>query len=615
MSSTRRTDAVPLPEYPRPQLQREQFTILNGWWDYAITSADTAAESWDGQILVPFSPETEASGVRRQLQPHETLHYRRTLSLTARPGHRTVLHFGAVDQSCRVFVNDIEVATHVGGYLPFSADITDALGDGDTHELRVEVRDVSDTSHHSVGKQRLKRGGIWYTAQSGIWQTVWLETVPDAHVAALCMRTPGIRDGLETAMLELRVDAADDGVHPVTVAVRAEGELVAEAIAVSGAEVRISIPQPRTWSPEHPFLYDLAITLGDDRVTSYVGLRTVELAPDVHGVPRLHLNGMPYPHIGVLDQGYWPGTLYTAPDDAALVRDIEAMKELGFTMLRKHIKIEPLRWYHHCDRLGMLVWQDMVNGGENYKPWVITAPVLSPHIRMRDHRYRAFGRADSAGREQFLREVDATIELLRNVPSLVAWVPFNEGWGQFDAAAVAERVRALDPDRLIDHASGWHDQGAGDMRSLHVYFQPIRPARWWGRDGRALVVSEYGGYNLRLPGHVYPAKEFGYGRFATREQLTAAYERLHRRQVLPGIARGLSGTVYTQLADVEDESNGLLTADRSELKPDADVVRAINADFRRLFAEATMEAGPAPSTPAPGAAPSPEPTPTKETGR
>ncbi len=589
-------DAVPLPEYPRPQLRREGFTILNGTWDHAFTAAGAPQpDTWDGPIVVPFSPETELSGVGRQLQPDETLWYRRTFTASARAGERVILHFGAVDQSCRVRVNGVEVVTHVGGYLPFSADVTDALtanpdGPDAPHELVVEVRDVSDTSYHARGKQRLRRGGIWYTAQSGIWQTVWLETVPTVHVAGLRMRTPGIRDGLAEATLELRVDASDHGAHPVTATVLAEGQVVVRADGVSGDDLLIRIPEPRTWSPEHPFLYDLEIALGDDRVESYVGLRSVEVAPDARGVPRLHLNGVPYPHIGVLDQGYWPGGLYTAPDDAALVRDIEAMKDLGFTMLRKHIKIEPLRWYFHCDRLGMLVWQDMVNGGRSYSPATITLPVLHPRIRISDRRHAAFGRQDAEGRAEFLRELDATVELLRNSPAVVTWVPFNEGWGQFDAADVAERVRALDPDRIVDHASGWHDQGAGDLRSLHVYFQPIRPARWWGRDGRALVVSEYGGYNLRLPGHDYPEREFGYRRAKDAAELTAQYERLHRRQVIPALERGLSATVYTQLSDVEDESNGILTADRTEVKLDPDTVRAINHDIRRRFAAVTTGA-------------------------
>ncbi len=583
--------AVRLPEYPRPQLRRGAFTILNGTWEHAFTAADASEPAvWDGAIVVPFSPETELSGVGRQLQPDETLWYRRTFAARARAGERVILHFGAVDQRCSVRVNGVEVATHVGGYLPFSVDVTDALDDRDVHELVVEVRDASDTSYHSRGKQKLRRGGIWYTAQSGIWQTVWLETVPEVHVAGLRMRTPGIRDGLAEAMLELRVEASDGGGHPVAATVLADGQVVVRADGVSGDDLRIRIPEPRTWAPEHPFLYDLEIALGDDRVESYVGLRTVEVAPDAAGMPRLHLNGAPYPHIGVLDQGYWPGGLYTAPDDAALVRDIQTMKDLGFTMLRKHIKIEPLRWYHHCDRLGMLVWQDMVNGGREYTPRVITLPVVHPRIRFSDTRYAAFGRADAEGRAEFLRELDETIELLRNSPAVVTWVPFNEGWGQFDAAEVAARVRSLDPDRVIDHASGWHDQRAGDLRSLHVYFQPIRPARWWGRDGRALVVSEYGGYNLRLPGHDYPEREFGYRRAKDSAELTAQYERLHRREIIPALERGLSATVYTQLSDVEDESNGILTADRTEVKLDADTVRAINHDIRRRFAAVTSGA-------------------------
>lgn len=585
------TPGVPLAAYPRPQLRRDGHQILNGWWECAFTEAGQAPTRWDLRILVPYSPETPRSGVGRQLQPHESLWYRRRFTHQARPGHRTVLHFGAVDQSCRVRVDGVEVTTHVGGYLPFAVDVTEALGAGDEHEIEVEVRDVSDASHHAVGKQRMRRGGIWYTAQSGIWQTVWMEEVPQTHVRALRLRTPAVRVGMATATLEVSVEASAPGA-PVTVAVRAGEAVVASAEGVAGTDLRLPIPRPRLWSPEDPFLYDLDIAIGDDRVSSYVGVRSVDVDRDARGMPRLRLNGEPYPHIGVLDQGYWGDDLYTPPDDDALVADIAAMKELGFTMLRKHIKVESLRWYHHCDRLGMLVWQDAVNGGTAYRPWVITAPVASPRIRLSDRWHRVFGRAEAAGREQFLTELDEMVDLLRNSPSVVTWVPFNEGWGQFDAAEVVDRLRRRDPDRVIDHASGWHDQHAGDLRSLHVYFQPIRPARWWGRDGRALVVSEFGGYSLRLPGHRYPAREFGYRRLGSREDLTRAYERLHRREVLPAIPRGLSATVYTQLADVEDESNGLLTADRTSLKPDATTVRALNAEFRRVFDAATRERSP-----------------------
>ena len=575
---------VPLPEYPRPQLRRKQYTVLNGWWDYAITPAGEDPSAWEGRILVPFSPEAELSGVGRQLQPDQTLWYRRQISAPAADGRRTILHFGAVDQSCRVLVDGRLVGTHEGGYLPFSIDITEFTGDGADHELLVAVRDLSDTSMHSVGKQRLKRGGIWYTAQSGIWQTVWLETVPAQHIRSL-----RIRPHLDDAQLELLVESSDGEPHAVSVTVSAEARVVAQADGVAGEELRLDISTPRPWSPEDPFLYDIEVRLVDDLVTSYAGMRSIEVRPDSSGVPRLHLNGEPYPHIGVLDQGYWPGGLYTAPTDEALVHDIRTMKELGFTMLRKHIKIEPQRWYHHCDRLGMLVWQDMVNGGERYRPVVITTPVVSPRIRFPDSWYRAFGRGERAGREEFLTELELTIRELGNAPSIVTWVPFNEGWGQFDAAATAERVRELDPGRLIDHASGWHDQRAGDIRSLHIYFQPVRPARWWGRDGRVVVISEFGGYSLRLPGHRYPEREFGYRRLTTRESMTAAYEKLHRREILPAIDRGLSGTVYTQLSDVEDESNGILTADRTEIKIDAGAVLALNQEFVRRYAAATGE--------------------------
>lgn len=574
--------AIPLPEYPRPQLRRDHFEVLNGVWKYAITAAGASPSGWDGDILVPFSPETELSGVGRQLQPDQTLWYRRDLVVAdLRADERVLLHFGAVDQRCEVRLGGRSVGAHDGGYLPFTLDITDAIESGVAQELVVEVRDVSDTSHHSRGKQKLQRGGIWYTAQSGIWQTVWLERVPDVHVADL-----RIRPVLEASAFDITVAASDGRAHPVVVSVAADGAEVARGTGTSGSVVRVPVPSPRLWSPEDPHLYDLDIRLGDDVVASYAGMRSVSMSRDASGMPRLFLNGEPYPHLGVLDQGYWADGLYTAPSDDALIRDIAAMKDLGFNMLRKHIKIEPLRWYHHCDRLGMLVWQDMVNGGRSYRAPVVLAPVVLP-MRLPDRWYRAFGRQDADGRSQFLAELDETVRVLGNSPSIVAWVPFNEGWGQFDAAAAADRVRALDPDRLIDHASGWHDQRAGDIRSLHVYFRPVRTSRSWGRDGRAVVVSEYGGYSLRFPGHDYPEGEFGYRRYDTVDDLTAAYERLHRDEILPAIARGLSGIVYTQLADVEDESNGLLTADRTVVKVRAEVVRSINRDLRAEYTRVT----------------------------
>jgi hypothetical protein len=278
--------------------------------------------------------------------------------------------------------------------------------------------------------------------------------------------------------------------------------------------------------------------------------------------------------------------MYTPSSDEDFVRDIRAMKELGFTLLRKHIKIEALRWYHHCDRLGMLVWQDMVNGGRRSSPLVVTTPVLAP-IRLDDRRHRAFGRQDAEGRDEFRAELDGTIALLAPSPSIVCWVPFNEGWGQFDSLEAVERIRALDPDRLIDHASGWHDQGGGDLRSHHVYFRSIRPRRSWGSDGRAVAISEYGGYSLRIAGHDHDFREFGYRRTRSTEELSAAFERLHRREVLPAVRRDVSAIVYTQLADVEGELNGLLTADRRVTKIPASRVRAVLAELRAEFARQT----------------------------
>ncbi|MFD5865349.1 glycoside hydrolase family 2 protein [Agromyces sp. NPDC127015] len=590
--------AAVLPEYPRPQLARDSHLSLNGWWEHAFTVDDRRPPAWAGAILVPFSPEAELSGVGRQLQPGEHLWYRRTVRLPE--GFlvdRVVLHFGAVDQRCRVFVDDVLVGAHAGGYLPFSLDVTDALADGEEHELVVDVVDPSDTSYHSRGKQSLKRGGIWYTAQSGIWQSVWIESVPALHVAGLDLR-PRLDDETVEVVVEASTPhepptggATETATGPAgppvaTVVLLADGLEVARAEGAAGATLTLAVPQARRWSPDDPYLYDVEVRLGDDLVRSYVGMRSVGVAPDAFGRPRLVLNGEPVFHAAVLDQGYWPEGLYTPPSDEAMVHDLTSMKALGFNAVRKHIKIEPLRWYHHCDRLGLLVWQDMVNGGRRYNPAVITAPVKLP-VRLDDRRHRRFGRQDASGRAEFTVELESTVRLLKNAPSVVVWVPFNEGWGQFDALDAVERVREIDPSRVVDHASGWHDQGGGDLLSLHVYFRRLKPGRDWGRDGRAVVVSEYGGYSLRLPGHEFSPREFGYRRYRSVDALTDGFVELHRREVLPAIAAGLSGIVYTQLSDVEDELNGLLTADRTVVKVDADRVRDVLGELFAEFAAAT----------------------------
>lgn len=581
-----------LQEYPRPQLVRASYLNLNGLWEYAISApgvppradpdgvtagaGEAAAGAADGQILVPFSPEVPLSGVGRQLQPGEHLRYWRSFTLAADfVQDRVLLHFGAVDQRCSVRINGVDVGGHHGGFLPFTLDITAALqhgpqGAAGPHTLSVDVQDDSDTSHHSRGKQKLKRGGIWYTAQSGIWQTVWLESVPETHVEKLALLPD-----LAGSAVEVTVQGAA-GTATVVIADDV-GELTTVSVEAN-VPTRIHLDRARPWSPEDPFLYDVQVTFGGDQVSSYFGLRSFGVGPDADGHQRLLLNGEPYFHAGLLDQGYWSDGFLTPPSDAAMIHDIATAKRLGFTMLRKHIKVEPLRWYHHCDRLGMLVWQDMVNGGSNYKAPIITAPVLLP-LRLKDNNYARFGRESAQGRADFMDELRQTVELLRNVASLAVWVPFNEAWGQFDALAATAEIRRLDPSRTIDHASGWHDQGGGDLKSLHIYFTPFKLRSRWKKDPRTVVLSEYGGYSLRIPGHDFSAREFGYRRYRSAADLGQAFTRLHEREIVPAIADGLSAVVYTQLSDVEDELNGLLSYDRRVLKLPEPVIRAVTAQL------------------------------------
>lgn len=543
--------ACPLPEYPRPQMIRESYLNLNGVWKYAITKEEGAPADYQGEIVVPFSPETELSEVEKTVMPDEILWYKRTLTLPAGFNKgRVLLNFGAVDQLCEVFVNGSSVGEHIGGYTSFSFDITNALKKGE-NELIVKVKDESDTGFRSRGKQKLKRGGIWYTPQSGIWQTVWLESVPEKYLSRLIIKPLFDERAVEvTAVSEF----------DILCEVKACGR---KASGSANTPIRLEIGEFEPWSPESPKLYDLVVTAGKDELKSYFAMRKFSVEADEQGVKRMFLNGRPYFHNGLLDQGYWSDGFYTAPSDEAMIYDITAMKLLGFNMLRKHIKIEPMRWYYHCDRLGMLVWQDMMNGGGEYKAATITLPLVTDrHIK--DNKYARFARESERGRCEYREELTEMINQLISVPSIALWTPFNEGWGQFDAKKAVELILSLDDTRLIDHASGWHDQKIGDIRSWHVYFRPYK----FKKDplGRAVALTEFGGYNMRVGGHAFNERDFGYKKFKDKEELKKAFIDLYEKEIIPAKAKGLCASVYTQVSDVEDELNGLLTYDRRELK-------------------------------------------------
>lgn len=579
-----------LEEYPRPLLMREDYQILNGWWDYAFTIDYKQPQQYEGRILVPFSPETALSGVGRQLKPDEYLWYRRNFDL---PGwdrekgqNRILLHFGAVDQSCEVRINGHKVKRHTGGYLPFEVDIS-RYAQESANELIVAVKDLSDTSYHSKGKQKLNAGGMFYTAQSGIWQTVWLEKVPKTYIKEI-KTVPDIEKKIIrikvsssystdkknvdklSRNLPIEIKIRKPGLYPDPVVkpsqISTEDMLETAVLAVSDKWIEIPIESISLWNCETPYLYYFEVKLGDDRAISYFAMRKFSLETKVHEeFLRICLNGEVQFQNGVLDQGYWPESLYTPPSDAAMIFDIQEMKKTGFNMVRKHLKIEPQRWYYHCDRLGIVVWQDMVNGGSYYKHWFVTygATLLSwLRIPMRDVYPRLLSREAKAGRLEFIREMKETIRLLGNHPSIAAWVIFNEGWGQFQTEDMTRIVRRLDPNRLIDQASGWFDQGGGDFSSLHNYFFKlfIRPER-----ERASVLSEFGGYSYREPGHCAKEKLYGYGICKNKKDLEKRF--LERwsgvRNLIP---QGLSASIYTQWTDVEEEVNGVFTYDREVRK-------------------------------------------------
>lgn len=534
------------PEYPRPQLVRPRWQNLNGLWQFAhARSAEEApplGRTLDRTILVPFPVESALSGIG---EPAERMWYRRTFQVPADwSGQRVWLHFGAVDWEARVWVNGQSFAPHRGGYDSFHVDITDALHPTGEHELVVGVFDPTDAGRQPIGKQREKPEGIWYTPSSGLWQTVWLEPVPAARIDRLAI-VPDVERGLVAVTVE--VPGADD--HTVRVEVLANDATLAEAAGPPGTSLELTIPRPRTWSPDDPYLYDLRVSLEEsaqvvDQVTSYFGLRELAVRP-VDGVPRLVLNGEAVLQLGPLDQGFWPDGLYTAPSDEALRYDVELTKRLGFNMSRKHVKVEPDRWYYWCDKLGLLVWQDM------------------------PHNMRA---PDDP--TQFEAELERLIVGLGNHPSIVMWVVFNEGWGQYDTPRVVERVRGWDPRRVLSNASGWTDKGVGDVLDIHAYPGPAAPA---SDPRRARVLGEYGGLGLAVEGHTWvDKKNWSYRGTDNSEHLTASYAALMREVHDLHREAGLSAAVYTQLTDVEIEINGLLTYDREIIKVDLDRVAAAN---------------------------------------
>ena len=578
---------IPFPEYPRPLLQRENWLNLNGLWHYAFTdTADTPA-AWEGEILVPYSPESKASGVEKQLKPDGWLHYQRSFPAPAGAGGRVLLHFGAVDYACAVEVNGRLVGGHRGGYLPFTLDITDAVKAED-NILTVHVQDPSDTGHQARGKQKLQPGGMYYTAQSGIWQTVWAERVPETYVAGL-----KITPLFDQKRIRVRVDMSDPSVcshAAVNVVLRREGEVIAEEWTdeTGNAELLVMDKYFRPWSPEDPFLYELSVTTSSETVTSYAALRKFSKEKDKKGLWRFYLNNKPFLPNGLLDQGYWPDGLYTPSSDEAMVLDIQTMKDLGFNMLRKHIKIEPQRWYYHCDRLGMVVWQDMVNGGGKYADWFVTYAINVAPALIRswpDSTRRLLARTDEAGRAEYTAELEAMVRLLYSHPCIGCWVPFNEGWGQFDARKATALVRKLDDTRLIDEASGWFDQGGGDLYSIHNYFYKLKVKP---KADRIVALTEYGGIAWPMPGHTTTDKTYGYGTAQSRQELTRRYEKLMLDEVKPWMEKGLSALVYTQISDIQDEVNGIFTYDRTQIKPEPDAVKACNQALYDAFEKAVM---------------------------
>ncbi|MBR0295409.1 MAG: glycoside hydrolase family 2 [Bacilli bacterium] len=562
----------PLNEYPRPQFRRESYHSLNGWWDFEISKKSDIPTSFNNKILVPYSIETPCANLKDEdgnsLEPHillpdEFLFYHLSLDipLDFEIKDKTIIHFTAVDQICNVFLNGELVLHHVGGFLPFDVDISSYLQDRKV-DIVLRVIDLSDTSYHSRGKQKLKRGGIWYTPQSGIYLPVWMESVSDGYIKEIKM-TPDIDEGVLYILV-----LSDYKESTITFG---DKDIKIE----NNKEYKLKIDNPILWSPENPYLYPIIISNPNDRVESYFAMRKFSTIKDENGHMRLALNNKPYFMKGVLDQGYYQDSSLTPRNDEDYINDIKTMKELGYNTLRKHIKIESLRWYYHCDKIGMIVWQDFINGGEDYSFKTIAFPLIF-NKHHSDTNYKKFSRMNEKGRKEAIQEFKDIVHYLYNVPSIGLWTIFNEGWGQFDSKKIYQLMKEIDSTRIYDHASGWHDQGISETKSLHVYFKKVKMPKDKEIKGRSVILSECGGYHLKVEGHTFSDKTFGYKKLKDSVALENEYIKFMNRDILPNIPKGLSAFIYTELSDVEDEHNGWLTYDRKVLKVDKKKIKAVN---------------------------------------
>ena len=540
---------LPWNEYPRPSMVRDSFLCLNGRWDFAISDTGTP-EEYKEKILVPFPPESMLSEIGRSTE-YKNLYYRRYFRLPEGflpEGYRLILHFGAVDQIADVYVNGEKVTHHEGGYLPFYADVTDKLRE--ENELRVRVRDTLDLKY-PYGKQTKKRGGMWYTPVSGIWQTVWLEAVPENHIKGLKITT-------------------DDLSATIKVFAKGEKTLTLDATGDSytfeGDEIVIRPTNPEKWSPESPFIYNFTLKCGDDRVRSYFALRKIETVLEGE-IPRIHLNGEPYVFTGLLDQGYYPDGIFLPPTSEGYEYDIKRCQEMGFNMLRKHIKIEPEIFYYLCDTLGMVVFQDMVNNSDyNY-----VFDTVLPTIGMKRFPDKILHR-DPEHRRIFREHMLATLEHLHNFPSILYYTIFNEGWGQWRADENFKIAKEADPTRIYDATSGWFWRSKSDVDSRHVYFKKVKLGQV---TNRPIVISEFGGYSYRVEGHLYGDDNYGYTSIDDQKTFEDKFVALYENEILPIINSGVSALVYTQVSDVEDETNGIMTYDRKVTKMDVERIHEL----------------------------------------